>query len=90
MPHASASRAAAAHDRIDPQSAKADFVPFQRRVSNPSIFNPSISSPSRLYRGDQKNGSTRAFFRSRRTTTLSRSSRTRTGTAHSSTSSGST
>ena len=27
------------------QSAKADFVPFQRRVSNPSIHNPSLHNP---------------------------------------------
>jgi hypothetical protein len=26
-----------------PQSAKADFVPFQRRVSNPSINQPTDS-----------------------------------------------
>jgi hypothetical protein len=69
--------------------AKADFVPFQRRVSNPSDSNPSTSNPVD-FQPRQKNGSARAFSRVRRTTTLSRSSRTRTGTAHSSTTSGRT
>jgi hypothetical protein len=33
--HASECSRDAAHDNAEAQSAKADFVPFQRRVSNP-------------------------------------------------------
>jgi hypothetical protein len=32
--------------QAEAQSAKADFVPFQRRVSNPSNFHPAEFQPA--------------------------------------------